>query len=68
MTSFQSLAARPHSAVMFRRASQINFVAASSLGKWPRDLMILRSLALMLSMALSMGSSSRWVPLGQLAD
>jgi hypothetical protein len=38
-------AARSHVAVMLRSASQINFVAASSLGKCPRVLMILRRCA-----------------------
>ena len=33
----------PHVAVMLRSASQISLVAASSVGKWPRVLMILRS-------------------------
>ena len=42
-----SLAARPQSAVMLRSASQIRLLAASSLGKWPRVLMILRSRAWM---------------------
>jgi hypothetical protein len=37
---------------MLRSASQISLVAASSLGKWPQVLMILRSYALTLSMAL----------------
>ena len=37
---------------MLRSASQISLVAASSLGKWPRVLMILRSRAFTLSMAL----------------
>jgi hypothetical protein len=32
MASFQSRAARPQPAVMLRKASQINFDAASSLG------------------------------------
>jgi len=44
-----SLAARPQSAVMVRNASQINLVAASSLGKCPRVLMILRSWLLTLA-------------------
>lgn len=43
---------RRHSEVMLRSASQISLVAASSLGKWPQLLMILRSYALTLSMAL----------------
>ena len=41
-----------HSAVMLRSASQISLVAASSVGKWPRVLMILRTRAFRLSMAL----------------
>lgn len=52
MASFQSLLARPQSVVMFLRASQINFEAASSEGKCPLVLMILRSRAFTLSMAL----------------
>ena len=40
------------SAVMLRRASQISLLAASSLGKWPRLLMILRRRACTLSIAL----------------
>ena len=44
-------AARAHVAVILRRASQISFVAASSFGKWPRVLMILRSCACTLSSA-----------------
>lgn len=52
MTAFQLLDARPQSAVMFRSANQISLVAVSSLGKCPRVLMIFRSLALTLSMAL----------------
>jgi hypothetical protein len=47
-----NLTASQKALVMFRRASQINFEAASSEGKCPRFLMILRSLALTLSMAL----------------
>ena len=42
----------PVGPVMFLRASQISLLAASSLGKCPRVLMILRSWALMLSIAL----------------
>ena len=43
---------RAHFAVMLRSASQISFVAASSVGKWPRVLMIFRSCAWTLSSAL----------------
>ena len=43
---------RPWLAVMLRRASQINLVAASSLGKCPLVLMILRNWLCKLSMAL----------------
>ena len=50
--TFQVLAGRPQSAVMLRKASQISLVADPSLGKCPRVLMILRSLAFTLSMAL----------------
>ena len=35
IATFHVLAGRPHSAVMLRSASQINLVAASSLGKCP---------------------------------
>ena len=42
---FQSLDARLQSAVMLLNASQISLLAASSEGKWPRVLMILRSRA-----------------------
>ncbi len=52
MASFQSLAARPQSAAMLRKVSQISLVAVSPLGKCPRVVMILRSRALTLSMAL----------------
>jgi hypothetical protein len=52
MASFQSLAARPRSAMMLRKASQISSLAAASPGKWPRLLMILRRRSRMLSMAL----------------
>ncbi|KPX93821.1 Unknown protein sequence [Pseudomonas amygdali pv. mori] len=38
--------------MMARNPSHISFVAASSVGKCPRVLMILRNWALMLSMAL----------------
>src|SRR5262249_31063121 len=47
----QDGAARAHFAVIFRKASQISFVAASSFGKWPRVLRILRSRACTLSSA-----------------
>ena len=50
MAVFQSCAARPQSAVMLRSASQTSLLAASSDGKWPRVLMILRSRAFTLSM------------------
>ena len=52
IASVHSLADRLQSAVIFRSAIQINLVAASSLGKWPRVLMILRSRAFTLSIAL----------------
>ncbi len=52
IADFQLFAARPQSAVMLRRASQISLVAASSFGKCPRVLRILRNLAFTLSMAL----------------
>ncbi len=51
MAAFQSLAALPQSAVILRSASQMSFVAASSVGKCPRILMILRSCELIFSMA-----------------
>ena len=37
--------------MIFRSASQISFVAASSVGKWPRVLMILRTRVLTFSSA-----------------
>jgi len=46
IASFQSRLARLQLAVMLRSASQISLLAASSLGKCPRVLMILRSRAL----------------------
>ena len=52
MAAFQWRSCRAQVVVMFLRASQMSLVAAASLGKWPRVLMILRSLALTLSMAL----------------
>ena len=51
MAAFRSCVALPHLQVMLRKASHSSLVAASSLGKCPRVLMILRSCALMLSMA-----------------
>lgn len=51
IAGFHSLLARLQSAVMLRKASQISFVAASSLGKCPWPLMILRSRECTLSMA-----------------
>ena len=51
IASFQSRLARLQSAVMLRSASQISLLAASSLGKCPRVLMILRSRAFRLSIA-----------------
>ena len=44
---------------------QISLVAASSVGKWPRVLMILRSWALMLSMALGVFDSAYAVVAGR---
>jgi len=44
---------------MFRIASRISLVAASSLGKSPRVLIILRSRALMLSIALAVYTAFR---------
>ena len=52
MAVFQSWEARLQSAVMLRSASQISLLAASSEGKWPRVLMILRSCAFTLSIEL----------------
>lgn len=52
ISSFHSFAARLESAVMLRSASQVALLAASSLGKCPRVLMILRSRLCTLSMAL----------------
>src|SRR5271165_6920294 len=52
MASFQWFAALLQSAVILRKANQISLLAASSLGKCPRVLMILRSRALTLSIAL----------------
>jgi hypothetical protein len=52
IADFHSLLARFQSAVMLRKASQISLVAASSLGKCPRLLMILRNRECTLSMAL----------------
>jgi transposase InsO family protein len=61
IASRQFLAVRPQSAVMLRRASQSSLLATSSVGKCPRDLMILRSCALMLSMALIQRKPARVV-------
>jgi group II intron reverse transcriptase/maturase len=52
LASFQLCAALPQSAVMLRRASHMSLFAASSVGKWPRVLMILRTRAFTLSIAL----------------
>ena len=52
IADFHSLAARLQSAVMLRSASQMSLLAASSLGKCPRVLMILRSCMFRLSIAL----------------
>ncbi len=49
IAAFQLCAARLQSAVMLRSASHISLLAASSDGKWPRVLMILRSCAFTLS-------------------
>ena len=52
MACFHSRTARFFQvAVMLRSASQMSLVAASSVGKWPRVLMILRNCALMFSIA-----------------
>ena len=51
IVSVHSRTERLQSAVIFLSAIQINLVAASSLGKRPRVLMILRSRALTLSIA-----------------
>jgi hypothetical protein len=51
IASFQFLEARTHLAVMLRNASQISLLAASSLGKCPRVLMILRTCERALSIA-----------------
>ena len=48
---FHSLLARLQSAVMLRSACQISLLAESSLGKFPRVSMILRSRAFRLSIA-----------------
>ena len=52
MADFHVGLARFQSAVMLRNASQISLVAAASLGKCPRVLMILRKRECTLSMAL----------------
>ena len=52
MAAFQWNTGIAHSCVIFRSANQISLVAVSSLGKWPRVLMILRMRALTDSMAL----------------
>lgn len=51
MAAFQSKVERPDLANTLRKASQSSLMAASSLGKWPRVLMILRSCMFKLSMA-----------------
>jgi len=52
IASFQWCAALFQSAVILRNANHVGFLPASSLGKCPRVLMILRSRALTLSIAL----------------
>src|ERR1700722_19699723 len=52
LASFQLCGAVPQLAVMLRKASHMSLFAASSVGKWPRVLMILRTRALTLSIAL----------------
>src|SRR5580658_4204392 len=52
MASFQGGAGLPQRALILPIASQISLFAASSVGKCPRVLMILRSLAFTLSIAL----------------
>jgi hypothetical protein len=51
MAFFQSWAAEPQFAVMFRKPSQISLVAASSVGECPGVFMILRNWPLILSIA-----------------
>jgi transposase-like protein len=52
MADFQSKAARTDLASTLRNASQSSLMAATSLGKWPRVLTILRNCMFRLSMAL----------------
>src|SRR5258706_10389303 len=51
IAAFHSRNGRVQRTVILRRASQSSLLAASSLGKWPRVLMILRSRACTLSKA-----------------